>query len=580
MVQKVTDPVESANRMAKEATESRREDERIAKAELKQRKAADIKNIPPIPTCPGISKIGSSLFCDVTKDTGKALAVWGWWRQIATEFPDRITTYITRLHPAGKPKPKGERSEATIYGFPEQWEFADDFGNLESWILQRLGSGNYRFFINDTSLGALLVQWTLNGIWDEKFPPLISPEDVDLEHPNNKSYVEWLRRKNIIAGFEEKPVADNQPNAAAVAQAAVAAAQQANTSGVAGVAAALANTVKELATKPAPPQVDTASIVKDTLAVVLDGVRQSQSVSTAAGDPAAHVKQVIDLAKSMQPPPQQPIDIAGIMKESRAAADAAQARIDKLADEMRESDKQRMRDLERRLEQSLNKPPENPMQTFRDQMAVVKEMKDLFGGGGSGDEEENPKSGKEPWWAEKLMPAVAPLIGLGAQFLATKLQPQAQQPMGAAPQAGIVPVGVNPQQPQQQEPQVNAQEMMLWNAIGAQMQNHYATGKSGIDFALWFVDQPMLGEANYNAIATQFTRDQVIMSMRRYAPLVAAQVLLPDGTPHGQFLKFMDEFLDHAAVMEMLHPPAEPEVTVDAEATPVAQLPRRVRKAN
>jgi hypothetical protein len=140
----------------------------------------------------------------------------------------------------------------------------------------------------------------------------------------------------------------------------------------------------------------------------------------------------------------------------------------------------------------------------------------------------------------------------------------------------MVPAAANPhpQQPQQ-DPNMNMQEMMLWNAIGAPMQSHFVTGKSGHDFALWFIDQPMLGRDNYLAIASQFTRDQVIVSMKRYAPLVAQAVLLPDGTPHGQFLKFMDEFLDHQTVLHGGEPEPEP-ITVEAE--PAVTPLRRVRK--
>ena len=577
MVSTTVDPVAEANRKARAATAERTEDEKLAKAELRKRKAADIQNIPLIPMCPGLNSIGGVLQVDINSKDGisKAVAAWEWWHKVNQEYPDRLVTYISRMFPIQIERPRGERSEETVYGFPDV-EFAPEFANLESWLLQRFGSGNYQFWINDSAMNnACMVKWRLNGIWRlEEFPPILDPAKVDLAHGSNAQYIAFLQRKNILKDYEDKPVAEQQPSAAVVAQAAASAAQQASTAGMAGVATALANTVKDLATRPAPPQVDTASIVKDTLAVVLDGVRQQQSVSAAAVDPAAHVRQVIDLAKIMQPAPAPAVDIAGVMKEARESAAAAARIHEDLNKELRERDREERNALRAELRELKQRPPEDPLASLEKTFTLVERIKGI---GASGDEEES-KGGKEPWWADMakaILPALAPVIGLGAQYIATKLAPtQPPPPQPQQPQPGLI-TAHNPAPPTQ-EPQVNAQEMMLWNAIGAQLQNHFATGKSGHEFAEWFIGERMLGRDNYLSIASQFTRDQVIASMKRYAPSVAATVLMADGTPHGQFLKFMDEFMDHQTVLNEGEP--EPEAPTVIEAETVTPL-RRVRQA-
>lgn len=562
-------------------TESKRapsEDSKIAGAEAKRRKTEEVKSLPQIPLCPAVTKVGGKAFCDVNSKGGpeKALQVWSWWKKVTEEYPERLVVYLQRLTPHMKAKPRGERSEESFYAFPD-YEYAEDYGNLYSWILQRYGSGNYRLYMNDQAMRTTLVEWYLNGIWEDGFPPVVNLDDVDFDNANNKAYVEFLRRTGKLPANGGSQMEPNQ--AAAIAQSAAnAVQQQSNAAGMAGVATALANTVKDLATRPAPPAVDTSSIVKDTISVVLDGVRQQQAANSAAIDPVAHVKQVIDLAKTMQPPPAPQVDVAGLMKEARESA-AAQARVtEELAKELRERDREERNALRAEIRELKQRPADDPLASLEKTFSLVERIKGL---GASSAEEDDGKTAKEPWWAglaQSLLPAFAPLIGVGAQLLASKLQPQvAAVPHQQVPQhPGIVPVNQPVQNPQEAE--MSAREAGLWSMIGAQLQNHFATGKSGVDFALWFIEKSGLGEANYRAIASGFTRDQVILSMKRYAPMVAQAVLLADGTPQGPFLRFMDEFMDQGAVSDAMNPDEIP--TIEAEAIPeTPSRPMRVRKS-
>lgn len=566
--------ITKANDRGRQAREQSAAEDKIAKQEQKRRKAEDIKNVPPLPPCPGTKKLGGPVFTAIASKDGAegAVAIWAWWRQVATDFPGRLYCYITRMHPAEIDKPKGERSIEKIYDFPD-YPFAAEYLNLETFILNRYGSGNYKFFFNDDVLGGAVAQWYLNGIWDMQFPPIMELKDIDMANPNNANFIAELKRKRIIAGYEEKPVAGEPTNVQQIQQAQAAAAP------LTAAIQTIASMAKDQRASTPDPSIVAESISKSyakVLDTAMDAMKQTRELEVKGKDPSDHIDQLVKIATLITP---KAPDIAAIMRETRESQVAGQKATEELAKELRDRDREERNALRSEIRELKQKPPEDPLAAMRSQIALAKELKDLFSSGGS-DEEENPKKGGEPWWADMaktLVPAFAPVIGLGVQALVKYVgnQPTAAS---AVPQAGVNPQVVQPQ-PSTPAPIAGGEEMnreaILWSLIGARLQQDYVGGKSGVDFALWFLDQGHMGlnQAVYSQLAS-LPKEQIIVSMQTYAPMVWQQVSV-NNAPQPQFARFLEEFMDQQSVADARSGATAEAVTPEV----VTELPRRVKRA-
>jgi hypothetical protein len=107
-----------------------------------------------------------------------------WWADADTLHPGRLIGYLYRLHPICKTKP------SYIEIFPQPVTYQQ--------ILQERGSGEYKLHINDkdkSKWGEIIItRWKTKEHWTE-YPPVLDPATLDLDHKDNKSYVEWLKSR-------------------------------------------------------------------------------------------------------------------------------------------------------------------------------------------------------------------------------------------------------------------------------------------------------------------------------------------------------------------------------------------------
>lgn len=558
------------------------------------------ENIPILPS-PPVPKLGGQLWAAVTTKDGpeKAVKVWQYWHDTDQKYPGRIQVYVYRLYPICIRLTKEERDEMTegigdkIYGFPD-YEYDPSLENFSNYVLTRWGSGNYRFIFKDSALGHVLFALLLNGVWDWNYPPNVDLARVDKDHPNNKTFLDELARRTGRG---------NGSNLYTKGETAMAeAGNTAATTAAMGVVGPLVNTVRELATGKRD-QVDTGAIVEgvnkswsNTFDTILGMVKANQQQQAVAADPATHVKQVMDMAKSIAP------DMSGIVAQLTAVQTAAQSRVDKLIElQLKQSeDRQRLleeelREMRRERERERNNPraaadpaANDPLAGLERILAIKDKLMDLTAGGGDGDDGGRPE--RKPWYAD-LVQVATPILGQMVQALMIYMQGQqvaggqpprpAIQPMpGAMPQPqpppAPVPANANTQSSPNPNPQSQPQEdsntamhpyTLFFNQLAGPLLNHLNNpDQDGIDFAIWFIHGH--GRTQYAQVAG-LGKDALLAAMAQYAPQLWAAVSVPSRdvaglqVPTPQFAEFLGEFLDTDTVQRAL---AGEDVDTDAEA--------------
>jgi hypothetical protein len=467
-----------------------------------------------------------------------------YWLELVPEHRTRVTVHVYRHWPVIDRKKVDEKANTSIEVFPGEnppFEAARDW---EDTLLRLYGSGDYMFWLNE--MGKTVCKGFARPRRDmENYPPLVELSELVDDDPTNKSYVDYLRKRNLYtpamlnAKQTEEDMATNEALQSAIQSANEMAHLAVSTSARQNVPVPPANQDRLIETLVKPMM----SMMEKSTEQAVAMVKQQNSGS----DPLAVVEMVLKMQAQNSVTAAQSSKPLEIMLQQMATQNAAL--------------------LERLLnkEAAASTPP--PQKTVLEQLRELKEMKELLrdddgDNDGDGHKSKNNGAGIGGMIIEAL-PALTNLgLGLWGQFNQTLAYtamikngqtPQAalpQQQPNAAPQttttqspdpAGTMPPQTNgapppapsgpPLNPETGLPYTEAETENL-RALAAQYAPLHPVieamrptivecianpDKDGYDVAEWFLEQH--GRAFYNQIKIQATTEKLYDAMRSYAPL-------------------------------------------------------------
>jgi hypothetical protein len=350
-------------------------------------------------------------------------AFFNYWRATEKKYPNRMTMYVYRRFPILDRDRVGKNRNIdkvlTCFGEDPLAE-----------MLHRYGSGSYRLDLTDCGINKKICECSVNekedGLSDPDYPPNIELEDLVLEHPQNKSVIDNLRKRGVKfpgdLGGNEDMAGDSA------------------TAAMAGALAGMTSKVVEMATErgrrePSDSEETPSSVVATEMSraiiagmseasktasnMVNDAVKKSQEITKSQSDPLAMVTAVFDLAKTLNPP-REKVDsdsnpMIAILKADR---ETMQAELKEMRGVLATVNTDRLRELERRIEgmqqgqqstaAGVGLVQQRPIDEMEKTVQFYEKMKHLFGG-----DEEEERSGRRGGGAsiwETLLPMALPLV--------------------------------------------------------------------------------------------------------------------------------------------------------------------------
>lgn len=534
-------------------------------------------NIPHLPKPPGF-KPPAIKFCK-------------YWQEIEKQFPSRVTVYAYRTYPIIDRDKSGKPRYIDIITEPIQ---CDSIQDVEAELLHRWGSGVYRLILNDSAFSKGVCETRIT-IDSPDHPPLVDVDELVLTHPGNREFIDSLRRRNVrLPGEEAK--GDDVGNEALAA--------------MVGTNERLTEQVIELASRrESPPAVTlpsasnnlesrAAEMSLDTLA---RGVEMSNRMVESAtqkvaditsqlaskrGDPLETVKQVMELAKSMQPPKDDSAMTALMEANKQITAQLFAMQTERTAELSRELAAMRSTQLIQ-----AQGPAVTP-QTFQPQMidqfdrflTLAEKLKSSLGvGGGAEETEARPGKGSDNVWLQLLpiaLPMVTGIFGMISNIVynyaasKTGQQPAPPPPPPAqamtAEQMAAMAAG-QPMEQLGQEPQQNGgnvyAEMLpkLEKPLRKALDNCSLEDapQAGASFAYLIIEW---GERSDYDMLRELGKQTVISLLQTYPPIWNYVVRIP-----SKFDRFLDGFMDADNLMRD-DEPEEPEVLQPVAVPPVVKM--------
>ena len=518
-----------------------------------------------------------------------------WQRLYADpEFRERLLVYVYRNWPVTD----RERTKHPITGKPiknkaiegPMAQCPDKLDDIYHWY----GSGDYKIYLADGAFkpSKQIAKCYIEGVRDfDDFPPVIDIEDLVLEDPKNRSYIEWRKRKGLIVPGQESESELKQREEAMAAETTVTQLVQSNEKlldRVITMADRDRDRDRDRAgadnTPPNTPiQEYSAQVMQEASQAAINLVSKSaaQAIDTISThnnqqqDPIAGVGRVIELVRQLTPPP---VSGGG---ESSLLVQALQVQNERLMARLEKMDADRIErleaELQRRMEgdKSLVKSETARPKTLTDQLAELtafkRTMSELMdddkpnrkGGGGTGDDE---PAAKQEWW-EKLLPMAIPLGMYALSVVSNVMHNQAVvaaksgNPEAPPPPPPVDPSTIPPEarammkaaqaqsQPQppqapgapggqQQDMNININPIMaLVRMIERPLIQHINRGDTGHQFAGWFIEGQ--GMDVYGQVKA-FGKDQLVQALSTYSPGVI-QALLAMGQTECD--RFLDQFM-------------------------------------
>lgn len=499
-----------------------------------------------------------------------------WQRLYADpEFRERLLVYVYRTYPVIDrekvidPKTNKPTKHKAIDGPVAQ--VPEKLSDIYHWY----GSGDYKFYLADGAHrpSKQICRCFLTGIRDfDTFAPVLDIEDLVLDDPKNKSYIDWRKRNgHPVPGQEtdeeKKRKAEEMASNETVSQ-------------LADTNKYLMDKVIDLAEKSAEhhhpkdeqkrPQIhDFSSQVMQeassaAITLIKDGAAQAINMRAAAEDrhqdPIGNVSRVLHLVKELVPPAPAPDNtILQIVQDQNR----------RLAEQLDKMNADRVAHLEAELVRLKESPKETAVvvkapKTLTDQMRELAEFKktmaDLLGDGDEEGGKKEKSTEKQEWW-EKLLPMALPLGIYAIGAISNMLHNQAVVAAGkGTPEAPPPPPPVDPstlppearvalqqqqraqaQQTQQQEAAKGGAEVnpvkMLVGLIERPLLNHINRGANGHEFAGWFIDGQGLDV--YGQVKS-FGKDALVQALSTYSPgVLQAMGAMGEGAAD----KFLDQFM-------------------------------------
>ncbi len=513
--------------------------------------------------------------------------LFDYWVKVNQEHPDRLLLYVYRTWPIIDRKRLDKDANIGILTEPTD----------EQGIYDRFGEGDYKLILSDGILYKQVCYTLLKGFRDSNsFPADIELEDLVMEDPQNKSWIERMKTRGTkFPGDEdfnmEEPVSGNVD---AVAQ--------------------LTATVKELAmshmkNQSTPKQdleTSVGSAMLDNVAqaskmgneIIKEAVSQASQlaiVPQTATNPMEQMKAVADMVKAIIPAPQPQQDLMPlftIITESNKATAAAQLE----AAKERAASSERLLISRRGELVEMRKPREDqsdPLKQLERLLTVQGKIAEANPSGGD--------SGGVPGWVQAVLPAIPVVVQMLSQA-ATAFSGAMYNRSVAATGKGT-PVAPLPPVAPEQTPGVilpgaptptglptgsdtgggggMSQYVTFLQGIAEPLLMHVQDPElNGADFADWLVRSDSNGQMIYMALREQ-GKDQVMSLLQSHEQLWGRLQQIP-----VVFDEFLNEFLAYDPHGEPGEPgpgPDEDELERTANSVannnkPLEELPVRTTK--
>jgi hypothetical protein len=515
--------------------------------------------------------------------------LWAWVKTLQGWVQNRATWYVYREWPVLKDlkedeereerESRGEKVEKKKWTDQGPHKYIDKVlvnGELaihdDTDFLNRYGCGKYRVLLNVAGAGALAEGWVtdLGGSFRDHPPtdPRINDiEQLEIHHPDNRSYLEYLR---TVGKHPDQLAGKKEDNDVANVQAIEKMGETVH---------GLVDKVISMAEKQmeAGKSSTDASSLEKAMDVVADGAKRSNEIVMEALERARGLREkenagngagVETLTVLMEL-----IEKMGLMRGSGGEDSELRKELAEVRRELGEARNQELAALREELRSLRNNPPSGGA-TLIEQFKVFKDFRQMFR-----DEEERENPVREavgeaagemaPKWMRPYLPLVQAVV---TGYLQAKMPGQGQQP--GMPGMPMPPPGMPPSPPQLQPappplatgvnpgpgaaapgstPTPPTPIHAFIGLIAPGISTHLQEGKSGLDFTDWFING--FGSPTYDEILGYgFTTETLKSTLLSHPALGPFLKTVED----GRVTKFVDEFLNYDSLVEKDSTATEP----------------------
>jgi hypothetical protein len=368
---------------------------------------------------------------DATNASQRSRVFYNWWNALPGWVKDRTLMYVYRTWPVlvtRKEEIDGKKEFGYIDKISGNEPIQDDTD-----LLRKYGCGSYTLLFNENP-GRTICTIYIDNVGGGRMldhPPtdrrVDNPEEnLDMGHPANKSYIEYLRGRGKLPEQQIKEKAEAE-------MATVQAMER------------MADTNKELMHEVINMAKDKSAPANDSVSVMASAATKGQEILQSA------VTQAMGMIAAKEQAKDETLDTALKIVDRITNANKGpdpSAMVNPYLEEIRElrrdleaERKERLASLERRLEEktaAASVPPVSQFASIKEGITAFKEMKtlvdDVSGKGGGGDDGEDGGAGGPAWLrtAASFAPHVSSIFGTVRDIFGMYMM--AQRGMGAVPQ--------------------------------------------------------------------------------------------------------------------------------------------------
>lgn len=507
----------------------------------------------------------STFKSDSTNPNQRVKAAIAWWNGCPGWAKSKMLAYVYRDWPYLLPVPQPENGRRqTDFAYIDKISGEEPLQD-EMDVLHKYGCGRYRIIINEdvavNGESKTLCTLYITGLSNDmrSFPPadprVTDVNQVDLAHPDNKSYVEFLRMRGLLP--EQKSIKEEEQEMATVTA----------VSEMTGLVGKLIDKQNSTASE---GQVASTKAME----VVAEGAKAAIKITQDANEYASKQREASDARQQQhqyqpQAPAENPMSIAlEIVKviQGNNSGNSGDAILSKVI-EMQTKAFERMEAL---IDKAIARPSQQPT-PMTERIKDLREMKEMSETLWPRDKEKDDDvvdgvadaAGElGPKWLRPFIPMLVPVVaGLAQAFMAPKqqpmmpqyqpqYQPQPQQmyppqyqpnPFPSQQMGSVLP----PQQVHQPQPMPAAQVpamppevLRLMQMIEIPFLKHIKDpNMTGTDFAGWFIDG--FDQTTFDQVVV-FGPEALFQSICAYQPI--AMDLYNAGMAEVRVRSFIGEF--------------------------------------
>ena len=505
--------------------------------------------------------------------------LWAWAESLPNWLKAKLVWYVYREHPVLRELTDEEKKAGKVKNIDKVAVDGPLAIHDDNDLLNRFGCGNYKVMLSGEGTGEIATGWVLNlgGGQYRDHPPtdrrVSDPKEVDWSNANNAAYAAFCRSNGthpeLVAQKEteadmaqataisELVKSQGETNSRLFAIAEKAMEKKGNGDDSTGKALeVMADAAKK-----------SSELAMDTVTRVLSRVNeltQANNQVQPQADPMEMISQVLRLIKEIQPKTTGESEELKMLRQE--LADARNQQLGALLDEVKEL---RKANAQAQATQVAAAAPKSIVEQIREAKELIEEVT-----GGKDDDDAGNLADEAPRWLRPILPVALPVLGMIAQrYLGIggpipgmpnpqpQYQPQPQQtpsmfpqipaspqPQQMQPQTQPQPVQNGPQPVQQPVPTPIDQVTQVITLIAPGIKTHLTEGKSGAEFAGWFMDG--FGEDGYDEIVNNFDAEMVRAALYSHPGLGSALQQFPAQQVEKFVVEFMTNSDDQTPVAE------------------------------